>query len=76
MRIFLALVGFVSYAAALLSLAVAPSAIQEIFAGVLATCGTVAFAGAAIVERLDMLIKRLAPASGPKKVSVDDQPWA
>lgn len=78
MSIFLTLIGVLAYLFAVLTFAVAPSAIQQIFAAVLVTCGTVAFAGAAIVERLDRVVRRLPsmPDTHAKSDTPTEQPWA
>lgn len=72
---FLGLVAVISYlfAGFIFLVAFGASDIQFILAGVFATCGTVAAAGAAVVSRLDMIDIRLrlqakpaeTPSSGP-----------
>ena len=57
MRTFLMVVSVTSYVIAIVAFVggLAHSDMQLVLAGVFATCGTVAFAGAAVIERLEWL---------------------
>lgn len=79
MAVFLVVVGILCYLSAGASFLLAPTSVQEIFGAIAGTCGTVAFAGAGIISKLEdvraavVALHSKAPDEAEKE---SHQPWA